>query len=87
MREGLIPELAHPLTFFPGIAFERSKTTAILSDNDISYSQSRNASESYSITCQFVEDNFKDILKKLRIKNLNRVIISQINISSIRNKI
>ena len=87
MREGLIPELAHPLTLFTDIAFERSKTTAILSDNDISHSQSRNASELYSITCQFVEDNFKDILKKLRIKNLNRVIISQINISSIRNKI
>ena len=30
---------------------------------------------------------FKDALKKLRIKNLNRVIISQININSIRNKI
>ena len=39
------------------------------------------------ITCQSVEDNFKDTLKKLRIKNLNRVIISQININSIRNKI
>ena len=34
-----------------------------------------------------MEDNFKDTLKKLRIKNLNRVIISQININSIRNKI
>ena len=33
-----------------------------------------------------MEDNFKDTLKKLRIKNLNRVIISQINIISI-NKI
>ena len=34
-----------------------------------------------------MEDNFKDTLKKLRIKNLNRVIISQSNINSIRNKI
>ena len=34
-----------------------------------------------------MEDNFKDTLKKSRIKNLNRVIISQINIYSIRNKI
>ena len=34
-----------------------------------------------------MEDNFKDTLKKLRIKNLNRVIISEININSIRNKI
>ena len=34
-----------------------------------------------------MEDNFKYTLKKLRIKNLNRVIISQININSIRNKI
>ena len=34
-----------------------------------------------------VEDNFKDTLKKARIKNLNRVIISQSNINSIRNNI
>ena len=34
-----------------------------------------------------MEDNFKDTWRKLRIKNLNRVIISQININSIRNKI
>ena len=34
-----------------------------------------------------MEDNFKDTLKKLRIKNLNRVIIGQININSIRKKI
>ena len=34
-----------------------------------------------------MEDNFKDTLKKLRIKNLNRVNICRININSIRNKI
>ena len=43
-------------------------------------------SGSVSITCQSVEDNFKDTLKKLRTKNLNRVIISQININFIRNR-
>ena len=48
-------------------------------------SLSRNVSGSVSITCPSLEDNFKDTLKKLRIKNLNRVIISQININSIRN--
>ena len=71
---------------FSDVAFERSKTTAILSDNDISPGLSRNKSESVSITCQFVEDNIKT-LKTLRIKNLNTVINSQININSIRNKI
>ena len=40
-------------------------------------------SESDFITCQYVDDNFKDALKKLRIKNLNRVTKSQINIDSI----
>lgn len=35
---------------------------------------------------QFI-DNCKDTLKKSRIKNLNRVIISQINKISIRNTI
>ena len=48
---------------------------------------SRNVSGPDFITCQSAEDNFKDTLKKFRIKNLNRVIISQININSIRNKI
>ena len=83
----LIPEPVHPLTLFSDVASERSKTTAILSDHDIPHSLSRNVNGSVSITCQFLEDNFKDTLKKLRIKNLNRVIISQININSIRNKI
>ena len=43
--------------------------------------------DQFSITFQSLQDNFKDTLKKLKIKNLNRVIISQININSIRNKI
>ena len=83
----LIPEPAHPLTLFSDVASERSKTTAILSDHDVPHSLSRNVNGSVSITCQSLEENFKDTLKKLRIKNLNRVIISQININSIRNKI
>ena len=33
-----------------------------------------------------MKGNFKDTLKKLRTKNLDRVIIGQININSIRNK-
>ena len=61
----LIPEPAHPLTL--------SKTTANLSDHDIPHSLSRNVSGSVSISCQSLEDNFKDTLKKLRIKNLNIV--------------
>ena len=50
-------------------------------------SLSRNVNGSVSITCQALEDNFKDTLKKLRINNLNRVIISQIKVNSIRNKL
>ena len=75
------------MTLFSDVAFERSKTTAILSDHDIPHSLFRNVNGSVSITCQSLEDNFKDTLKKLRIKNLNSVVISQININSIRNKI
>ena len=75
------------MTLFSDIAFERSKTTAILSDHDIPHGLSGNVSGSDYITCQSVEDSFKDTLKKLRIKNINRVIISQININSIKNKI
>ena len=72
---------------FSEVTLERSKTTAIVSDNDISHSLSKNKSGSVSITCQSVENTFKDTLKKLRIKNLNRIIISQIKINSITNKI
>ena len=83
----LKPEPALPLTLFSDVASERSKTTAVLSYHDILHSLSRNVKGSVSITCQSLEDNFKDTVKKLRIKNLSRVIISQININSIRNKI
>ena len=82
----LIPEPAHSLTLFSDVASERSKITSILSDHDIPHCLSRNLNGSVSITCQCLEDNFKDTWRKLRIKNLNRVIISQININSIRNK-
>ena len=44
-------------------------------------------SGSASITCQSVKENFQDTVKKSRIKYLSRVIISQININYIRNKI
>ena len=81
----LIPEPTHPLTLFSDVASEHSKTTSILSDHDIPHSLSRNLNGSVSITCQSLEDNLTDTLKKL--KNLHRVIISQININSIRNKI
>ena len=81
-----ILEPAHPFNLFSDVAYERSKTTAILSDKDISHGLSRNVSGSVSITGQSVEDNFTETLKKLRMKNINRVIISQININN-RNKI
>ena len=74
------------MTLFSDAASECSKTTSILSDHDIPHSLSRNVNGSVSITCKSLEDSFKDTLKKLRVKNLNRVIISQININSLRNK-
>ena len=83
----LIRESAYLLTLFSNVASEHSKTTAILSDHDFSLSLSTNVSGSVSITCQSLEDNFTDTLKKLRIKNLNSVIISQININFIGNTI
>ena len=43
--------------------------------------------DQFLLPVQSLEDNIKDTLKKPRIKNLNRVINSQININSIRNKI
>ena len=43
--------------------------------------------DQWIITCQSVGNNFNDTLKKIRKKNLNRVIISQININCIKNRI
>ena len=87
MFSNLIPKTAYPLILFSDVAFERSKITTILSDNNFSYGLSGNVSGSVSVTCQTVEDNFKDTLNKLTINIINRVIISQINKNHIRNKI
>ena len=73
-------------TLFRKTPQQRSKATAILSDHGIPHSLSRNVNGSVSITCQYLKDKFKDTLKKLWIKNLNRVIISLLNINSIKNK-
>ena len=60
---------------------------AAIPRDSIFRSLSGNVSESDFITCKSVEDNFKDTIKKFRIKNINKVIISQINVNYIRNKI
>ena len=72
------------MALFSDVSFEHSKATAILSDNDISHVLSGNVSGSVSTTGQFALRIHK---KTLWIKNLNAVIISQININAIRNKI
>ena len=72
------PESAYALSLFSDVEFERSKTTPILSDHDISYSLSTNISGSVPITCQSAEDNFKDTLKKLRIKIKLRIMIKKL---------
>ena len=59
------------------------KLQRFLHDNDITHDLSKNVSESVSITCQSVKDSFKDTLNKSRMKNLNRVVIGQININSV----
>ena len=70
-----MPEPAHHLTLFSDVAFEHSKTTAILSDNDISHGLSKNVSKSVSY------------IEEIKHKDVNKVTISQININSTRNKI
>ena len=59
-------------------AYETSKITAVHSNINVSLSLglSGNVTGLVSFTCRSVEDNFKDTLKKSRLENLNRVIIS-----------
>ena len=49
-------------------------------------SKTRNMREPLSITTVTSKDDFKTKLKDTRIANLNRIVISHININSIRNK-
>ena len=49
-------------------------------------SKTRNIREPLSITTVTSKDDFKTKLKDIRIANLNRIVISHININSIRNK-
>ena len=49
-------------------------------------SKTRNIREPLSITTVTSKDDFKTKLKDTRIANLNRIVISHININSIRNK-
>ena len=49
-------------------------------------SKTRNMREPLSITTVTSKDDFKTKLKDIRIANLNRIVISHININSIRNK-
>ena len=46
----------------------------------------RNMREPVSITTDIIKNDFKTKLKDISITNLNRIIISHININSIRNK-
>ena len=49
-------------------------------------SKTRNMREPVSTTTVTSKDDFKTKLKDIRIANLNRIVISHININSIRNK-
>ena len=60
------------MIFSPGAASNNSKT--------------RNMRDRVSITTVASKDDFKTKLKDIRIANLNRIVISHININSIRNK-
>ena len=51
-----------------------------------SNSKTRNMREPVSITTVTTNDDFKTQLKDIRIAILNRIVISHININSIRNK-
>ena len=55
-----IPEPAYPSTLSSDVAFKRSKTTIILSDNNISHFLSRNVSVSVSITSQSEKGNLEE---------------------------
>ena len=59
---------------------------AFSSEGTSNNSKTRNVREPISITTATIKDDFKTKLKDIRITNSNRIVISLININSIRNK-
>ena len=81
-----ILEPEHPLCPSSSDVMPKIATHNFSSKGTSNNSQIRNMREPVSITTVTTKNGFKTKLKDIRIANLNRIVISHININSIRNK-
>ena len=87
IKKNRILESDHPLCSSGSNVMPKIATHTFSSKGTSNNSQTRNMREPVSITTDTIKNDFKTKLRDIRITNLNRIIISHININSIRNKI
>ena len=85
-QEKRILEPEHPLCSSKSDVMPNIENHNFSSEGTSNNSKTRNMQEPVSITTVTSKDDFKTKLKDIRIANLNRIVISHINISSIGNK-
>ena len=83
-NRSLEPE--HPLYSSCSDVMPNISTHTFSSEGTSNNSKIRNMGEPVSINTVTTNNDFKTKLKDIRITNLNRIVISHININSIRNK-
>ena len=85
IKKNIILELEYPLCSSSSDVRPNKEAHTFSSDGISNNSETRNMRESVSLTTVTTKDDFKTKLKDIRITNLNRIVISHININSIRN--
>ena len=79
-------EPEHPLCLSSSEEMPNIEAHTFSSEGTSNSSKTRNIREPVSITTVTTKNEFKTNLKDIRIANLNCIVISHININSIRNK-
>ena len=86
IEKNRILELEHPLCSSCSDIMPNISAHTLSSEGTSNNSKIRNMREPVSINTVTTNDDIKTKLKDIRIKNLNRIVISHININSMRNK-
>ena len=86
IEKNRILEPEHPLCSSCSEVITNISAHTFSSEGTSNNSKIRNMREPVSINTVTTNDDFKTNLKDIRITNLNRIVISHININSIRNK-
>ena len=86
IEKNRILEFEHPLCSSSSDVMPKITSHTFSSEGTSNNSQTRSMREPVSITTVTTKGDFKTKLKDTRIANVNRIIISHVNINCIRNK-